>query len=81
MELTYILVDFENVQPPDLGLLHAPHYRVKPAKRATLERHILSLLGGTTSAAIVQGVIAELVRLKLLAFNDKKVSYALKGKK
>ncbi len=29
MELTYILVDFENVQPHDLGLLQGGQYRVK----------------------------------------------------
>jgi len=29
MDLTYFLVDFENVQPPDLGLLGDPGYRVK----------------------------------------------------
>lgn len=29
MELTYILVDFENVQPQDLGLLDGQQYRVK----------------------------------------------------
>ena len=29
MELTYILVDFENVQPHDLGLLQGEQYRVK----------------------------------------------------
>jgi hypothetical protein len=34
-----------------------------------------------TSNATVQGAIAELVRLKKVAFNDKKVSYALKVKK
>jgi len=57
------------------------HPKNRPAKRVTLERHILCLLGGKTSSATVQGVIAELVRLKQVAFNDKKVSYALKGKK
>ncbi len=29
MQLTYILVDFENVQPQDLALLHGQQYRVK----------------------------------------------------
>src|SRR3569623_45762 len=29
MELTYILVDFENVQPPDMGLLSGDHYQLR----------------------------------------------------
>jgi len=57
------------------------HPKNRPAKRETLERHIPSLLGGKASNATAQGVIAELVRLKIVAFNDKKVSYALKVKK
>lgn len=57
------------------------HPKNRPAKRATLERHIPSLLGGQACASTVQAVIAELLRRKVVAFNDKKVSYALKGKK
>lgn len=29
MELTYILVDFENLQPPDMGLLSGDHYHLR----------------------------------------------------
>ena len=29
MELTYILVDFENVQPPDMGLLSGDQYQLR----------------------------------------------------
>jgi hypothetical protein len=29
MELTYIFVDFENVQPPDMGLLSGDHYQLR----------------------------------------------------
>jgi hypothetical protein len=29
MDLTYILVDFENVQPPDMGLLDGDHYHLR----------------------------------------------------
>ena len=29
MDLTYILVDFENVQPPDMGLLSGEHYQLR----------------------------------------------------
>lgn len=29
MELTYILVDFENLQPPDMGLLSGDHYQLR----------------------------------------------------
>jgi len=57
------------------------HPKNRPAKRETLERHIPSLLGGKASNATVEGVIGELVRLKIVAFKDKKVSYSLNVKK
>lgn len=53
------------------------HEKNRPAKRITLERHILSLLGGETSAAAVQAVVAELQRRGVVSFGEKQIKYAI----
>jgi len=53
------------------------HGKNRPAKRVTLERHILSLLGGETSAAAVQAVVAELERRRVVSFGQKQVKYTI----
>jgi hypothetical protein len=49
----------------------------RPAKRATLERHILSLLGGKTPTTSVQAVIAELERRGVVEFDERQIKYKL----
>lgn len=56
------------------------HATNRPTTRKTLERHIPALLGGKASSATVRRVIAELVRLGHVAFENEKVRYSLGNK-
>ena len=90
MNLTYILIDFENVKPTaaDLNLIrgadnrvrlfHGPHQNKFDADIVkALERHLTTLLGKETLQEAAKDLIARLQREGIAVANGKKIEYKI----
>ena len=57
------------------------HPKNRPAKRATLEHHVISILANAVTAAVSRAVIAELERLGVVNLKEKTIEYKIPRRK
>lgn len=53
------------------------HAKNRPAKRNTLERHVISVLGNGVTVEVGRAVVDELERLNVVRFSGNKIEYTI----